>query len=156
AGAFPAHPGQEVDAVEELHREAPGVGALEQLAELHQVGMAHALDQPELALQIGEEARLTARERLEREAPAGRVIVGLVDHAHAASTELAQQREPIGPLGGAESASAGIPIAGPFTHHEVILAETRSFVLDLISYLVFQISCGVRGRSPRELRTPRR
>jgi hypothetical protein len=65
-----------------------------QLVEGHQVGVAQIGQAAELVLESGEMDRGQLAQRLERDAGAALAVEGLVDLAHAALAEQAEQAEP--------------------------------------------------------------
>jgi len=70
---------------------------VEQLAEAHQVGMAHVGERAELRLEAQEVARIDARQRLERDVGAVLAVERLVDDPHAAGAQPRGDLEPLGP-----------------------------------------------------------
>ena len=84
---------EDVDAVDQLHREEPLAAILDQPAEPAQVRVMHALEHPELVLEPKHGIARDRPERLQRDAPVVLAIDGLVHDAHPAGAEATQDRE---------------------------------------------------------------
>jgi hypothetical protein len=79
-----AHPSEQIDAVDQLHREEPlGVEA-DELAEGAQVGMLQILQRAKLVLETQDRLGRERAQALERHQNTALAVVGFVDHAHAA------------------------------------------------------------------------
>ena len=89
----PAHVGEEIDAVDQLHREERLGRAVEELAERHQVAVGDVVERAELVLEARQPDAVGVAQHLERDRLLQLVIVGLVDHAHPAGAELASDLE---------------------------------------------------------------
>src|SRR5262249_23226364 len=86
----------QIHAAEQLHREEPLTSGLEQLAEPDQVRMVEIRERAKLLLEPEDRVAIDVAQRLERDLLSVLIVEGLVDHAHAAHTELADDLEPIG------------------------------------------------------------
>jgi hypothetical protein len=71
---------------------------LEELAQLHQIGVGDVGQGAELALEAYERVRRGAQERVQRDPGALLAIQRLVDQAHAALSEAADDLEALGAL----------------------------------------------------------
>ena len=77
-----AHPREQIDAVDELHREERVVRLGDELAQPDQVRMMDVLQRPELALDPRDGVRVVVQDRLERDPLVALDVDGLVDHSH--------------------------------------------------------------------------
>jgi hypothetical protein len=93
-----SHVVQERGPFDQLHREPPLAALLDQLAERDEVGMMHILHGTELGLEPEQAIGADALQRLERHPHAAWAVERLVDHAHAAATQRAEDLEPAGEL----------------------------------------------------------
>jgi hypothetical protein len=90
-----SHAAEEVDAVDQLHREEPAAVVVEQLAQRYQVGMREVVQDEELVAQPVQRVQRRRTQRLHRDRAAAVVIVRGVDHAHAAAAEHALDLEAV-------------------------------------------------------------
>ena len=88
-----AHELEEVDAVDQLHREEPLVARRDQLMQRHQVRVHEVGQQAKLVLESIQRARFDPGQRLERDLHVALPVERLVDHAHAAGADLALDQE---------------------------------------------------------------
>ncbi len=90
-------PAPEVDgSLEQLHGEAPGPAVLEELVERQQVRVRERGEGAELLLEEIERGRILPAHGLERHAVPALAVVDLVDRAHAAGAEQADDGEALG------------------------------------------------------------
>ncbi|HEX3763175.1 MAG TPA: sigma factor-like helix-turn-helix DNA-binding protein [Kofleriaceae bacterium] len=93
-----SHVVQQRSPLDQLHREPPLTALLDQLAERDEVGMMHILHGTELGLEPEQAIGADALQCLERHPRAALAVERLVDHAHAAATQRAEDLEPAGEL----------------------------------------------------------
>jgi hypothetical protein len=91
-----SHVSEKIHARHELHGEKPLAGMLDQFAQAHEVRMHESLQCAKLLLEAQQSSRFLPAQQLERDAVAVLAIDGLVHHARAAASELADDAEPIG------------------------------------------------------------
>src|SRR5215208_4964218 len=84
---------QEVDALDELHREEPVAAILDQLTQADEIRVMHVLERPELVLEAQHRIRRDRPKGLEGDAAVVFAVEGLVDDAHATRTEPADDLE---------------------------------------------------------------
>ena len=86
----------EVDPSDEVHGQEPPVVLADELAQGHEVGVLHLLHRAKLALQARQVFGARVPQRLERHPRSPLSVERLVDDAHSAFSEEADQLEPLG------------------------------------------------------------
>ena len=84
---------EEILAVEELHREEPAAGVLEELVVRDEVRVRDVGERAELALEAEDAGAVEPRQRLQRDLDAALRVERAVHDAHAALAELAEDAE---------------------------------------------------------------
>jgi hypothetical protein len=97
-------PGEKVPAVDELHREKPGVAVGEELVELDHIRVTDVGEGPKLALESEKCPRIEARHRLQRDDLAPLDVAHSMYDAHASFAEVPLDHEAFGPTKAAEGA----------------------------------------------------
>jgi hypothetical protein len=91
--AVGSHVGEEVLPANELHREEPAPGVLDQIAEAHQVGVAQVTNRAELHLEAGDLLGPQHAQRLQRDGEIALQIDRLVHRALRPAPQLAEDAE---------------------------------------------------------------
>jgi hypothetical protein len=91
-----AHPGDEVDPLDQLHGEEPLVPRRHQLVQRRQVRVTDVGQAAELALEAVQRGRVAVAQGLERDGARPLAVVRLIDHAHPAGAEPSDNLEPFG------------------------------------------------------------
>src|SRR6185436_20710001 len=89
--------GEEVHAVDELHREEPLLAVGRELEQRAQVRMRDVRERPKLLLEAVEGLRRHAAQRLQRNEAVALAVVRLVDDSESARAEAAVEGETVGP-----------------------------------------------------------
>ncbi len=89
----PAHPLDEVDTLDELHREEPLIRGGDELVEHDQVRVRHVGERAKLLLHPVHRAGVHPRQHLERDVRPAFPVVGAIDDTHPAPTELTLELE---------------------------------------------------------------
>jgi hypothetical protein len=117
---------EEVDALDQLHREEPVALGVVQLAEGGEVGVREALQDPELALEAVQEARIAPAQHLERDPHLELAVEGLVDLAHATGAEESDDLEPLCAFELVRGNQVALPCAPTATSHYTEMAGTAA------------------------------
>ena len=84
---------QEIDAVDEVHREEPIASARHELVERHEVGMSDVGQRAEFALEAVERGRVGVSHHLQSNDPLASPVVGAVHDPHAPPAKLLEDLE---------------------------------------------------------------